>query len=204
MSTCSSEKALGAPPKLTAPMSSPCAIIGTTMYVSTPEASSASAASLRGSAAVSITCSSPRASALTSPMSVSGKRTPGPRCSRRRPMAASHSASPASRSKRLTMARGTSRRSRSRFRAASAMATGASAAISARSISWSICRRSDDFFNDACVSRSSVMSMATTSAARRPANSRPWEAVSISRMRPSFRRCFQNPRRRSTAAPAAV
>ena len=73
-----------------------------------------------------MTCGSPRRSASMSPANRKGYRMPGPRRVRRRPTAASHSTSPAARSKRLTMARGTPRRSRSRPSTASAIATGSS------------------------------------------------------------------------------
>ena len=72
ISTCSSENCPRAPPKESAPMSSPRASMGTTMYTWTPEASSAVVSGPSGIASTSITCVSPRRSASTSPMSFSG------------------------------------------------------------------------------------------------------------------------------------
>ncbi len=123
-------------------MSSPPASIGTTMYTRTPDARKASASGPAGNESTSITCGSPRRRASMSPANRSGYRMAGPRRRRRRPTAASHSTSPVARSKRLTMARGTPRRSRSRKSTASAIATGSSFAIRARSISRRISRRS--------------------------------------------------------------
>src|SRR2546426_4756087 len=69
MLICSGGNCPIAPPKLSPPISSPPAIIGTTVYTCTPEASSACASALGGSASTSITCSSPRFKASTSPIS---------------------------------------------------------------------------------------------------------------------------------------
>jgi hypothetical protein len=66
---CSSGKSLPfAPPKLSAPMSSPPLTIGTTMYSSTPEASSASTSGPAGSARVSTFCGTPPRRPSISPM----------------------------------------------------------------------------------------------------------------------------------------
>src|SRR6184192_3337461 len=160
MAICSGENCPGAPPKLTPPMSSPTAIMGTTMYTWTPEASRASTSGPRGSELTSTTCNSPLRKASTSPISASGKRTPGPRRTRRRPTAASHSTSPASRSNMFTMARGTPSRSRNCGSTAAAIAAGSSAAMIARSISWRTLSRSAYLASAASACFSSVTSAA--------------------------------------------
>ena len=174
-------------------MSSPPAIMGTTMYVWTPDCRRASTSGPDGSPARSSTCNSPLRRASTSPMNSREKRTPGPRCVRWRPTPASHSTVPACRSNRFTIVRGTPSRSRSRRRAASAMATGAVPAMIAWSISCRTPSRSAYVLRATSACLSSVTSVATTRTAGRPPNSMACDATFTSRTRPSLSRCRQAP-----------